>query len=78
VTPAPDESTPAPRRVVRCPACGGASRYDDSNPWRPFCSEGCRRADLGAWASERFRISAENPPDVADPCAAPPRTGDNG
>lgn len=70
-------STPAARathRVVRCPTCGGASRYDDTNPWRPFCSEACRRTDLGAWASERFRIGSESPPDAvgdgADPIAA--------
>ncbi|MBM4122288.1 MAG: DNA gyrase inhibitor YacG [Nitrospira sp.] len=24
--------------------------------WRPFCSERCQIIDLGAWASERYRI----------------------
>jgi uncharacterized protein len=45
-----------PRRVVRCPGCGGESVYAPSNPFRPFCSERCRLADLGAWASEGYRV----------------------
>lgn len=48
-------AAPAPR-LVKCPACGGPSRYASDNPWRPFCSERCRRIDLGAWASERYRV----------------------
>jgi endogenous inhibitor of DNA gyrase (YacG/DUF329 family) len=48
-------------RVVRCPTCGGDSVFAPSNPWRPFCSERCRQIDLGAWASESFRVEA-NPP----------------
>ena len=45
-----------PRRIVRCPGCGGDSVYAPSNPFRPFCSERCRLADLGAWASEGYRV----------------------
>lgn len=30
-----------------------------SNKWRPFCSERCRQIDLGAWASERYRVPAK-------------------
>ena len=45
-------------RIVRCPACGGKSRYAADNPFRPFCSERCRDIDLGAWASESYRVSA--------------------
>jgi uncharacterized protein len=30
-----------------------------SNRWRPFCSERCRITDLGAWASESYRIPAK-------------------
>jgi uncharacterized protein len=56
---------PAGRSVI-CPACRGPAVYAESNPWRPFCSEGCRVADLGAWASERFRVPAENPPELGD------------
>jgi len=56
-----EPSTP-PVRIVRCPRCGGASRYAPDNPWRPFCSARCKLGDLGAWASEEFRVDvAEDP-----------------
>ena len=54
---------PAKPRIVRCPACGGDSVYAPSNPFRPFCSERCKNMDLGAWASESFRVPDETPPD---------------
>ena len=50
-------------RIVRCPACSGDSIYAPSNPYRPFCSERCKNLDLGAWASESFRVPDESPPD---------------
>jgi endogenous inhibitor of DNA gyrase (YacG/DUF329 family) len=50
-------------RLVRCPACGGDSIYAPTNRWRPFCSERCKNMDLGAWASESFRVPDETPPD---------------
>jgi len=50
-------------RVVRCPQCGGDSLYTPENRWRPFCSERCKNLDLGAWASESFRVPDETPPD---------------
>ncbi len=43
---------------MRCPGCGGDSVYALTNPYRPFCSERCRLADLGAWASEGYRVDA--------------------
>ncbi len=57
--------TPHPTsvRMVRCPGCGGDSRYASDNPWRPFCSERCKTHDLGAWGEERFRVPATEPPD---------------
>jgi endogenous inhibitor of DNA gyrase (YacG/DUF329 family) len=45
-----------PPRTVPCPACGAKSVFEPWNPWRPFCSERCRMVDLGAWASESYRI----------------------
>ena len=58
-------STATPKvRTVRCPQCGGDSRYAPDNPWRPFCSERCRNVDLGAWASESYRVEA--PPSAAE------------
>jgi endogenous inhibitor of DNA gyrase (YacG/DUF329 family) len=51
---------PAPR-LVPCPACGARAPFAASNPWRPFCSERCRQTDLGAWASERYRVAGSAP-----------------
>ena len=58
----------APRRgpIVRCPTCGGDSLFDPSNPWRPFCSERCKSIDLGAWASERYRVAEQASNDESD------------
>ncbi|TFZ05330.1 DNA gyrase inhibitor YacG [Ramlibacter henchirensis] len=50
-------------RVVTCPQCGGESLYAPENRWRPFCSERCKNLDLGAWASESFRVPDDSPPD---------------
>ncbi|RYF52489.1 MAG: DNA gyrase inhibitor YacG [Comamonadaceae bacterium] len=49
-------------RIVVCPSCGGDSVYSPANAYRPFCSERCKQVDLGAWASEDFRMPAEAPP----------------
>lgn len=48
-----------PERKVRCPRCRGPAVYSARNPWRPFCSERCRNADLGAWASENYRVDTQ-------------------
>lgn len=48
-------------KTVRCPACAGPSVYAVSNPYRPFCSERCKGMDLGAWASEHFRLPEREP-----------------
>lgn len=58
----PDQSADAKPRFVRCPACGGKSVYGPTNAFRPFCSERCKNMDLGAWASERFRVPDKGPP----------------
>ncbi len=65
-----------PPRRVRCPCCGEPATFAASNPWRPFCSERCRNGDLGAWASESYRVAAQPDPDElsdADPPATPAR-----
>jgi endogenous inhibitor of DNA gyrase (YacG/DUF329 family) len=61
-------------RVVSCPQCGKPAQWDPANRFRPFCSERCRLIDLGAWASESYRIPVVAPkdeleivPDVGDP-----------
>ena len=50
-------------RTVVCPTCGGSSLYAPENRYRPFCSARCKNVDLGAWASEGFRMPADAPPD---------------
>ena len=51
----------ADERIVRCPACGERTIYSPRNRFRPFCSARCKGLDLGAWASEHFRVPAETP-----------------
>lgn len=31
----------------------------EGNPFRPFCSERCRKIDLGTWASEGYVIGGK-------------------
>ena len=49
--------------VVDCPTCGNKVEWAEVNKFRPFCSERCKQMDLGAWASEDFRVASEAPPD---------------
>jgi uncharacterized protein len=67
----PQSPAAAKPRLVRCPACGGDSVYAPDNPFRPFCSQRCKNLDLGAWASESFRVAGDNPPDDAPDPDAP-------
>ena len=46
---------PAPP-TVRCPTCGAAVAWTPAAKWRPFCSSRCKTIDLGAWASESYRV----------------------
>jgi uncharacterized protein len=54
---------PVNTKIVVCPTCGGDSVYSSTNAFRPFCSERCKGIDLGAWASESFKLAAEPPLD---------------
>ena len=56
---------PVPR-TVRCPQCGAAVAWLPESRWRPFCSERCKMIDLGAWASEAYRLPANDDPDDQD------------
>lgn len=49
----------APALQVRCPSCGVMHVYSTDNPYRPFCGKGCKAIDLGAWASESYRVEAK-------------------
>ena len=53
--------------VVRCPQCGGESVWSTDNRFRPFCSERCKQIDLGAWASEAYRVPVLETTDPLDP-----------
>jgi uncharacterized protein len=53
-------------KSVACPRCGTLAPYDPCNAFRPFCSERCRLVDLGAWASESYRVPVASPPDPPD------------
>ena len=45
--------------VVNCPQCGEPTEFSVVNRFRPFCSERCRLIDLGAWASDRYRVDGD-------------------
>jgi len=49
------------QRVVACPTCGGTVEWAPAARWRPFCSERCKLIDLGAWASEAYRVPFTEP-----------------
>ena len=44
------------KRKVACPQCGTMVEWDPNNRYRPFCSERCKMIDLGAWATESYRV----------------------
>ena len=59
-------------RVVNCPRCGKGVPWSEESKWRPFCSERCKLIDLGAWASESYRIPVvEQPEDDEEEPKAP-------
>ncbi|MDP3083695.1 MAG: DNA gyrase inhibitor YacG [Rubrivivax sp.] len=60
-----NQAAAAPRRVP-CPTCKAPTLFAPANRWRPFCSARCRGDDLGAWASESYRVAAAPPADAAD------------
>jgi endogenous inhibitor of DNA gyrase (YacG/DUF329 family) len=61
------------QRTVRCPQCGAPVVWSPQSRWRPFCSERCKTIDLGAWASEAYRVPAEEgPEDDAEAADTPP------
>ncbi len=54
-----DESMPAKKKsskLMKCPTCGMLVRPGDED--FPFCSDRCRKIDLGKWASGAYKISS--------------------
>ena len=43
-------------KVLRCPTCGMLVRLKDED--FPFCSDRCRKIDLGKWAMGVYKISS--------------------
>lgn len=57
-----------------CPVCHKPLRENSnlqnlpeaiSRKLSPFCSDRCKKIDLGAWLSETYRVPAATPPDQA-------------
>lgn len=44
------------RPFTKCPICG-ADAARDGNAAYPFCSDRCRKIDMGRWFDERYTIS---------------------
>jgi hypothetical protein len=59
-------ASPTSPRKVACPSCGKEVVWVTTNPYRPFCSERCKNIDLGAWATERYRVAATEEPHPED------------
>ena len=45
-----------PVKVLRCPTCNALVRPKDED--FPFCSDRCRKIDLGKWAMGVYKISS--------------------
>ncbi len=43
-------------KLLRCPTCGTLVQPKDEE--FPFCSDRCRKIDLGKWASGVYKISS--------------------
>lgn len=43
-------------KSLRCPTCRAVVPHDAEDV--PFCSDRCRRIDLGKWASDEYKISS--------------------
>jgi hypothetical protein len=60
-------------RYVSCPRCGAQVAWVPESQHRPFCSERCRTVDLGAWATEQYRVAAAEDDRETEDTAEPPQ-----
>jgi len=51
-----NKSAPAKIKTLRCPTCRNIVLATGED--FPFCSDRCRRIDLGKWASGDYKISS--------------------
>jgi uncharacterized protein len=61
-------------RTVRCPMCGRRTTWRE-NPYRPFCSERCRLADLEGWLAGRYVVPGDPEASAIPPTDADPAEG---
>ena len=45
---------------MRCPICNKIFSPDDPGAALPFCSERCKRIDLGRWMNEEYAVDTVN------------------
>jgi len=45
-------------RKIKCPVCKKETEWE-ANPYRPFCSEKCKLADLHKWLNEEYSIEKD-------------------
>lgn len=45
---------------MRCPICNKIFSPDDPTVALPFCSERCKRIDLGRWMNEEYSVDTVN------------------
>lgn len=53
----PTDSVDMPS-TIPCPNCEAPVQWSAASPFRPFCSERCKMADLGDWLNENRRVPA--------------------
>jgi endogenous inhibitor of DNA gyrase (YacG/DUF329 family) len=53
-------------KQVCCPQCGARVEWTPASTFRPFCSQRCKLIDLGAWASESYRVPLTSPAEASD------------
>ena len=64
--PETERAASAAPRSVNCPACGRPVEWVAGNRYRPFCSARCKGVDLGAWATDKYRVAATEEPKPED------------
>jgi uncharacterized protein len=64
-------------RQVNCPQCGALVLWERASPYRPFCSARCKMLDLGAWATESYRIPVAEDKDIPEDDAGSPSANRN-
>ena len=52
--------------TVKCPTCQSKVVWSSESAFRPFCSDRCKQIDLGAWASDEFKVEGANPSSQSD------------